>query len=260
MKPALHVEKFGQGPALVLIHGWGLNGGVWEKLKKQLSSSYTLYCVDLPGFGFSSQCNVSADIKQWAAKVVDVIEEPAVWLGWSLGGLVAMQAAISFPKQVNGLITVASSPKFSQAEHWPGIKNDVITLFTKQLAHDFSLTLERFLAIQAMGSVTAKQDIKSLKAVLSQRPLPSKQSLHDGLTLLNDVDLRHKLDDVNVPFLRMYGRLDSLVPKSVISLVDDLSKKSEKYIFDKASHAPFISHMQEFIDVLHQFMRASVKQ
>lgn len=260
MKSALHVEKSGQGPALVLIHGWGLNGGVWDQVQQQLCKSYTIYCVDLPGFGFSNECDVSADIKEWASSVAKVIEEPAVWIGWSLGGLVAMQAAISFPKQVSGLISVASSPKFAQTQLWPGIKSDVMAMFTKQLAHDFSLTLERFLAIQAMGSVTAKQDIKSLKAVLSKRPLPHKQSLHDGLALLNDVDLRHNIDDIKVPFLRMYGRLDSLVPKGVISLVDDLSPKSEKYIFDKASHAPFISHTQEFIDVLNQFMKANTKQ
>ena len=254
MNSRLYVEKFGQGPALVLIHGWGLNGGVWLKIQTQLAQHFTIYCVDLPGFGYSHEYVVEADVTAWTDAVMAEIDEPAVWLGWSLGGLVATQAAIDFPEKVTGLITVDSSPLFAQTEKWPGIKSNVMTMFTGQLVDDFELTLERFLAIQAMGSDSAKQDIKSLKNVLATRPLPHKTSLHDGLMLLNNVDLRSKLSEITMPFLRLYGRLDSLVPKRVISLVDDLSPESEKYIFDKASHAPFISHAEEFYDVIFQFL------
>lgn len=249
----LHVEKIGQGPALVLVHGWGLNSGVWAQVQVTLAKNFTLYCVDLPGFGHSEQ-RVDSDIKAWAKVVSQAIEAPAVWLGWSLGGLVATQAALDYPQQVRGLITVASSPRFSDDEQWPGIKPEVMTMFTKQLATDFALTLERFLAIQAMGSDSAKHDIKALKAVLDERPLPQQQSLHDGLSLLNDVDLRELIKNIEQPFLRVYGRLDSLVPSKVISLVDELSPKSEKVIFKKASHAPFISHSDEFIAVIKDFM------
>jgi len=249
----VHVEKIGQGPALVLVHGWGLNSGVWAQVQMSLAENFTLYCVDLPGFGHSEQ-RVNSNIEAWAKSVAQVIEEPAVWLGWSLGGLVATQVALDFPQQVKGLITVASSPRFSENTQWPGIKSEVMTMFTKQLATNFSLTLERFLAIQAMGSDSAKRDIKALKAVLDERPLPQQQSLHDGLLLLNDVDLREALKNIEQPFLRIYGRLDSLVPSKVISLVDELSPKSEKVIFKKASHAPFISHGDEFIAVVKDFM------
>ena len=249
----VHVEKIGQGPALVLLHGWGLNSGVWAQVQMTLAKDFTLYCIDLPGFGHSEQ-RVDSDIKAWANSVAQVIDEPAVWLGWSLGGLVATQVALDYPQQVKGLITVASSPRFSENDQWPGIKSDVMTMFTKQLATDFALTLERFLAIQAMGSDSAKRDIKALKAVLDERPLPQQQSLHDGLLLLNDVDLREEIKNIEQPFLRIYGRLDSLVPSKAISLVDELSPKSEKVIFKKASHAPFISHTDEFISALKGFM------
>jgi len=249
----VHVEKIGQGPALVLVHGWGLNSGVWAQVQATLAKDFTLYCIDLPGFGYSKQ-RIDSDIKAWAKAVAKAIEEPAVWLGWSLGGLVATQVALDYPQQVTGLVTVASSPRFSENDQWPGIKSEVMTMFTKQLATDFSLTLERFLAIQAMGSDSAKRDIKALKTVLDERPLPQQQSLHDGLLLLNDVDLREEIKNIEQPFLRIYGRLDSLVPSKAISLVDELSPKSEKVIFKKASHAPFISHTDEFISALKGFM------
>lgn len=255
----LHIDKVGKGPALVLIHGWGLNGGVWWQVQQALAQHFTVYCVDLPGFGHSSEIQVNADVKLWAQAVAESIDEPAIWLGWSLGGLVATQGAIDYPQKVTGLITVASSPKFAEQEVWPGIKATVMDMFTKQLANDFTLTLERFLAIQAMGSESAKQDIKALKSVLEQRPLPKQQSLLDGLMLLNEVDLRTELMMIRQPFLRIYGRLDSLVPQRVISLVDDLSKESQRYLFDKASHAPFISHSREFIEVVTRFIESCHK-
>lgn len=257
MKATLKVEKTGQGPALVLLHGWGLNSAVWSQVIDELAQYFTVYCVDLPGFGYNNEVVVKPSISAWAESVANVVDEKAIWLGWSLGGLVATQIAVDYPDKVSGLITVASSPKFTEISDWPGIKPTVMTMFTKELSEDFALTLERFLAIQAMGSVNAKKDIKALKEVLTQRPTPQISSLHDGLNLLNEVDLRDSLNRINVPFLRIYGKLDSLVPKKVIPLVDDLIENSQIYIFDKASHAPFISHSREFVTVLKEFLLTS---
>lgn len=253
MKSALQIEKKGQGPALVLLHGWGVNSAVWAQMIDDLANDFTVYCIDLPGFGLNHHVEVDANISAWAAAVAESIDEAAIWLGWSLGGLIATQIAIDYPDKVLKTITVASSPKFTETSDWLGIKPDVMAMFMDQLSQDFSLTLERFLAIQAMGSENARKDISALKEVLKKRPLPKISSLHDGLCLLNDVDLRDSLKNIKTPFLRMYGKLDSLVPKKIIPLVDDLSKNSQSYLFDKASHAPFISHPQEFIEAVKGF-------
>jgi len=253
LKLALQIEKIGKGPALVLLHGWGVNSAVWTQVIDDLANDFTVYCIDLPGFGVNHQVDVDANINAWADAIAHSIEGPAIWLGWSLGGLIATQIALNYPDKTLGLITVASSPKFTETVDWSGIKSNVMSMFMEQLSEDFSLTLERFLAIQAMGSEHARKDISALKKVLKERPLPKVSSLHDGLCLLNDVDLRHSLHKINTPFLRMYGKLDSLVPKKTITLVNDLSKNSQAYVFDKASHAPFISHPQEFIKAVKGF-------
>lgn len=253
MELALQIEKTGKGPALVLLHGWGVNSAVWTQVIDELANDFTVYCIDLPGFGINHEVVADASINAWADVIAQTISEPAIWLGWSLGGLIVTQIALDYPDKVLGTITVASSPKFTEAIDWFGIKPDVMLMFMDQLSQDFSLTLERFLAIQAMGSEHARKDINALKKVLKERPLPKVSSLHDGLCLLNDVDLRDSLHKIKTPFLRMYGKLDSLVPKKIIPLVDDLSKNSQIYIFDKASHAPFISHPQEFIEAVKGF-------
>lgn len=251
---SLHVEMTGTGQAIVLVHGWGMNAGVWHQLVELLAQDYRVYTVDLAGFGFSHQHPVSNDIADWAAQVVTVIPEPAVWVGWSLGGLVATQAALDFPDRVIKLITVASSPKFVADDNWHGISPQVLSSFEQQLNKDFAVTLERFLAIQAMGSASARQDIKALHEVLKQRPMPSSHALKIGLLLLSSVDLRQQLPLLSQPLLRIYGRLDSLVGARAVKAIDLIVPSSEKRMLHQASHAPFISHLDEFTLQIKDFI------
>ena len=78
-------------------------------------------------------------------------------------------------------------------DEWPGIAPKVLTGFNQMLAGDFRQTIERFLAIQAMGSEHARDDIRQLRHWLAERPAPQFAALEAGLTLLADIDLREPL-------------------------------------------------------------------
>lgn len=77
---------------------------------------------------------------------------------------VASQMALTHPERVRALVTVASSPCFSAREGWPGIKPEILGGFQQQLSDDFQRTVERFLALQTLGTETARQDARTLKA------------------------------------------------------------------------------------------------
>ncbi|QUJ67329.1 pimeloyl-ACP methyl ester esterase BioH [Photobacterium sp. GJ3] len=243
----------GQGSDLVLIHGWGMNGAVWQHLIPQLSALYRVHVVDMPGYGHSA--DVAADsVSAMAQAILADAPAQAVWLGWSLGGLVAKQASLLAPDRISKLITVASSPCFAANGRWRGIQPQVLRDFQQQLRDDFALTVERFMALQAMGSPTARQDIKLLKQAVLSRPQPTPSALTAGLEMLADVDLREALSRIRQPWLRMYGRLDGLVPAKVAADMDQLAPDSHKMVFTKASHAPFISHPEDFLHTLKAFM------
>ncbi|MFM4680262.1 pimeloyl-ACP methyl ester esterase BioH [Aeromonas media] len=249
------VERFGQGQDLVLLHGWGMNGAVWHGIAQQLAAHYRLHLVDLPGFGNSPLHEGSEYTLPWLAEqVATVLPEKCHLLGWSLGGLVASQLALTRPERLHSLITVASSPCFMAREDWPGIAPKVLAGFNQMLAGDFMQTIERFLAIQAMGSEHARNDIRQLRHWLAERPAPQLAALEAGLGLLADVDLRDELVGLDLPWLRIYGRLDSLVPKAAIPLLDERYPVSRSLVLEKASHAPFISHPEPFITLLRQFI------
>ncbi|MGY3859106.1 pimeloyl-ACP methyl ester esterase BioH [Aeromonas intestinalis] len=252
---SISVERFGQGPDLVLLHGWGMNGAVWHGVMPALAQHYRLHLIDLPGFGNSPLPAGSDYALPWLAEqVAAVMPARSHLLGWSLGGLVASQLALMQPERVQSLITVASSPCFMARDDWPGIAPKVLAGFNQMLAGDFKQTIERFLAIQAMGSEHARDDIRQLRHWLAERPAPQLAALEAGLGLLAEIDLRDELTTLSLPWLRIYGRLDSLVPKASIGLLDERYPHSQSRVLDKASHAPFISHPDQFIALVREFV------
>lgn len=237
---------------LVLLHGWGLNAGVWHGISSRLASHFRLHLVDLPGYG-RSQGFGPVSLEAMADIVLTQAPARAIWLGWSLGGLVASQVALSAPQRVKGLITLASSPCFRAQDDWPGIKTEVLHGFQQQLHDDFQRTVERFLALQTLGTASARQDVRLLKSVVLEQPMPSVEVLNGGLDILRQADLRQPLASLTLPFQRLYGALDGLVPRKVAGLLDERWPHSSSLVIPKAAHAPFISHPAEVVEAITAF-------
>lgn len=249
----LYWQTFGEGDRdLVLLHGWGLNAEVWRYTAERLAPHFRLHLVDLPGYG-RSQGFGPMTLDAMADCVLAAAPEKALWLGWSLGGLVASQIALSAPERVEALITVASSPCFAAHDDWPGIKSEVLHGFQHQLSEDFQRTVERFLALQTLGSDSARQDARMLKSVVLGQPMPPVEVLNGGLEILRQVDLRQAMCQLRVPMLRIYGALDGLVPRKIVPLLDALWPESPSHIIEKSAHAPFISHPESFCEQIKQF-------
>ncbi|MDS1841503.1 pimeloyl-ACP methyl ester esterase BioH [Vibrio vulnificus] len=252
MSTDLHWQTQGQGPDLVLLHGWGMNGAVWQQVVERLEPHFRLHVVDLPGYGHSAHLH-AASLEEIAQQLLEYAPKQAIWVGWSLGGLVATHMALHHADYVSKLVTVASSPKFAAEARWRGIQPQVLSAFTEQLSEDFHTTVERFMALQAMGSPSARQDVKNLKQAVFSRPQPNPQSLLAGLQMLAEVDLRDHLPHLTMPMLRLYGRLDGLVPIKVAQDLEKALPTSEQFIFTQSSHAPFITESESFCHQLLSF-------
>ncbi|WP_335338203.1 pimeloyl-ACP methyl ester esterase BioH [Lacimicrobium alkaliphilum] len=251
----LNAEHQGQGKELVFLHGWGLNSAVWKDLAKSLSHDYRITLTDLPGFGVNNRyCPRHYDLDTITEMVAGVLPQRAVVVGWSLGGLVAQKLAIEYSAKIDRLICVNSTPKFMAEPDWPGIKPEVLDAFASQLHSDIGATVNRFLAIQAMGSSRAKADILALRSLLDKRPPPVAEALSGGLKILQQADIRSQLKAIRCPTLRIYGKKDSLVPVAVMDEVERLQPHSVSMLFPAASHAPFISHASEFEQALRSYL------
>ena len=152
----MHIDVTGQGPDLVLIHGWALQGGVFAPLVQRLADRFTLHLVDLPGHGHSREDTTPLRLP-FVVNAIAAATPPAVWCGWSLGGLFALHAAATLPK-VRGLAMIAATPRFVRGDDWPhAVEPAVFEQFGRELATDFGGTLERFLALDVMGSAHARE-------------------------------------------------------------------------------------------------------
>ncbi|WP_028771903.1 pimeloyl-ACP methyl ester esterase BioH [Shewanella waksmanii] len=247
MNSSLNIHTIGHGQPIVMLHGWGMNNAVFTPLHSQLQD-YCVHYVDLPGFGHSPA--IDGCFEQWVEHLVNHTPSGAIWAGWSLGGLLATQAAISHPQHISALATIASSPCFmaQESDNWPGIPAAILAQFGDQLGQDLPKTIERFLAIQAMGCATAKEDIKRLRDLVLAKPLPNQLALQQSLAMLQEIDLRSQLPQITQPWLRVWGRLDGLVPRRVPPRMPAHPHPHQDLMLAKASHAPFFSHTEEFSD------------
>ena len=237
---------------LVLLHGWGMNQGVWQLVQPEFEVLYSgeVRSLDLPGFGNSVTCPNPYTLHDAAVLLSDQLKPQSILMGWSLGGLFALYIAKHWPEKVSKVILVASTPFFAEQESWPGIKEKVLAQFKEQLVNHPEKTIERFLAIQAMGSESARDDIKQLKLLLKQYNPPKDEALSGGLDILQNEDLRELFASCPVSIKAVFGRLDALVPYKAITEMAALNAEFEYVILDKASHAPFISHKSEFLSVV----------
>ena len=242
MTTHLHIETTGTGPALVLLHGWGLHGGVFAPLVDRLADRFTLHCVDLPGHGRSRGSGIPLQLESCVAHIASRTP-PAVWLGWSLGGLFALHAAATRPGHVRGLAMVCATPRFVRAADWThAVDATVFAQFALDLQHDHRGTLERFIALDTLGSEHARAELRELRQALYAHGEPDAAALRDGLSLLETVDLRSVLPTLACPSLWMSGQRDRLVPSAGVEDAVRTARDATHLRIAGAAHAPLIGH------------------
>jgi pimeloyl-ACP methyl ester carboxylesterase len=105
------------GPVLILIHGFGASSDHWRKNLPELGLEHRVYAIDLLGFGLSAKPTPTPEMpysfETWAQLILDfsqqVIGEPVFLVGNSIGCIVALQAAVTDPDQVRGVIMLNCS-------------------------------------------------------------------------------------------------------------------------------------------------------
>lgn len=246
----LHIDKLGRGPQpLVLLHGWAMHGGVFAPLIEALAEHCTLYAVDLPGHGHSRDCGIPLEPRA-VATAIAAATPPAPWLGWSLGGLIALSGALDNPAQVQGLAMLCATPRFVRDASWPhGSDASLVRQLAGELETGYHATIERFLFLEAMGSADPKAELRHLRADVFERGEPELRVLQEGIGLLERSDLRERLPQLTVPSVWIAGRRDRLVPPPAMAWAAEQCDGRFEQI-PHAGHAPFIGHAAAVADAL----------
>jgi len=272
---AMHVDSCGSGAPLLLIHGWGMHGGMWGGVAEQLAEHFRVLAVDLPGHGFSapyvgwverSDTHHAPDIDDGyrcaqpiLLEIVEALsaqfDEPLTVCGWSLGGQVALHWAAREPEKIKRLVLVASTPCFAERGDWPfGMARATLQQFAAELEKNHTATLRRFLALQVRGSEGERELLANLRELLFSRGEPHPDALRNGLEILRDADLRSALPEIGQPTLVIAGERDKLTPPEASHYLAQTLPNARMVEIEGAAHAPFLSHPQIFIRHLKSFL------
>ena len=251
--PMLYCETTGQGPDVVLVHGWSMHGGVWNSFADRLARRFRLTMVDLPGHGYSPLLSDNS-LAGWAKAILAVAPPRAHWLGWSLGATLALQAAAMDAARVQRLIMLCGTPCFVARSDWPyAMPWEVFEGFEAAVLQQGSAALPRFLALQVRGALQPRVLMKQLQGLLEQRPAPLPAALAAGMSMLRTADLRGALAALACPGMAILGANDVLVPAAVAADLQRLAPMSSIMMVDGAAHQPFLTHSAEVADRTMQF-------
>jgi pimeloyl-[acyl-carrier protein] methyl ester esterase len=239
---SLSIKKYGVGTPLVLFHGWGFDSSIWTPIIPILSQHFTLYCVDLPGFGQSSLM----DWVEFKKDLLSQLPQTFAIAGWSLGGLFATRLTLEVPNRVHRLFNIASSPQFIVSHDWPGIELSVFKAFYNNLKSNPQKTRAQFIDLQ-------------LKGVEAERPaipkLVEAKALERSLTILLDWTFLERLNELKQPVNYWFGRLDGIVPHKTQTALMNRYPHFNFVTFKQSAHIPFLSEPSAFISLLQETMQ-----
>jgi pimeloyl-[acyl-carrier protein] methyl ester esterase len=258
----LYKESSGPSDAapLVLLHGWGMNLRVFDRLRTALAEHHRVTAIDLAGHG-KSPWTADSSPQQQLARLAAVLPRAAVLVGWSLGGQLALQLAAEPALAVRRLVLIATSPRFVRADDWPhGLPAATLRQFAAQLEHDAGQTIDDFIELQLRGSADAAAVRATLLDALRSHGTAQPPALAAGLALLEHNDLRALARRIQPPALVIAGQYDRVTAPAAGQALAQLLPQAQLLTIRRCGHAPFLSHPGQVAAALLAFTREHAPQ
>lgn len=256
-----HVEEFGSGRPLVLLHGFTGSTRSWQPLVPHLAAHSRVYAIDLPGHGRTVPPNDPARfaftrvIDDLAAVAREMEIDRAVWAGYSMGGRVALAVAIEHPALVAGLILESASPgladpdaraerRWRDAELAETIEADGIPRFVADW--------ERLPLWASQASLAEETRLLQRGIRLSNAPRGLAGSLR-GMGTGSQPSYWERLSDLEQRVLLLAGQDDTKFSKIAIEMNESLPNSHLEIVPD-AGHNIHLERPQQYLKLVSQFM------
>jgi malonyl-CoA O-methyltransferase len=240
--------------SLVLIHGWGCNQSSWQPLIPELERLYKISLIDLPGFG-SAPAVDDYSLPQLLSILISQIPDKSWLVGWSLGGMLAIQLAHIYPQKISGVISLAANAKFvADSTYTSAMSLDVNQHFNQSFAADPVATLKLFSGLLAQGAQDERSLLKMFRKMLTADEVNSNWS--QALELLSTLDNQRAISLLKLPCLHIFADGDSLVPVAAATSVVQLNQHHKISIIDQSSHALHWCFPEQTLKLIQNFINS----
>ncbi len=243
----------GEGNAVVLLHGFGVDSTVWSEQINYLKKNYRVIAPDLPGIGVS-ELTTDVSMEGVATIVKEILEaeeiEQATIIGHSLGGYIALAFAEKYPELLSGLglfhSTATSDNDEKKASRQKGIE------FTDK--HGAKPFLETT-APKMFAKVTKADNKELYERFMSQLPDMTKEAVINYYeAMMQRPDRVAIFKKVKVPVLFIYGKQDEIIPLDKTIEQASIPSISSVNILKKSGHLGMIEEPEEANKAIEDFL------
>ncbi|HUP29736.1 MAG TPA: alpha/beta hydrolase [Usitatibacter sp.] len=258
-----NVRVFGKGTQpIVFAHGFGCDQNMWRLITPAFQNDYRIVLFDYVGCGKSDWSAYSADrygtLQGYVQDVIEVIRalgmEKVVFVGHSVSSVVGLLASIQAPELFERLVLIGPSPRYvNDGEYVGGFERADIEGLLDLMEKNY-VGWAQFLAPVVMKNGEQPELSRELEASFcSTDPRVTRQFAR--ATFLSDN--RADLEKVRVPALVLQCSEDAIAPVQVGEYVHRALKGSSYRQMAATGHCPHMSHPQETITLMKEFLSTS---
>ena len=242
----LNYTVSGQGPDMVLMHGWGCQASTLASIEKVASETHKVFNIDFPGFGSSEEPPTVWGVDDYARMLREFIERTGinnpVLLGHSFGGRVALVYASQYP--VDKLILVDAA----------GVKPQRSLKYYLKV---YSFKTMKRLAPLALGKKKAAEYIERQRTKRGSSDYSSSSPMMRAvMSKVVNEDLRHLMPKIKAPTLLVWGENDTATPMRDARIMEKLIPGAGLVSFPGCGHYSFLDNPVQFAAVLRSFLRS----
>lgn len=251
----------GSGPPVTLVHGFTAHGGAWDDVRAALERRFRVLTVDLPGHGRSPAPPPDYDMTACAADLLAAMRRgghlPGALIGYSLGGRVALAAALLAPRALRGLVLESASPGLADGDARARRRAADMALAQEIETSELEAFVDRWQS-QPLFRTQQRLDVAARTRSRMLRLANDRHGLAAALRVLgsgHQPSYWERLRHLHVPTLLVTGGYDQKFAGIARAMLRELPEARHAVIAD-AGHTTHLEQPGEFLCLIEPFLAA----
>lgn len=253
-RQVIHYEVLGQGLPVLFLHGWMGSWRYWLPTMEFVAEHFRTYSFDFWGFGDSDKQAETHTIEDYVAQMLRFLDGMGIartrLVGHSMGGMVALKAAIDHPDRIVRVATAGAVVEGSALA-------PLLKLTTNQLV------TRLFVRASVVTNIWGRlmRNIRSgwrrwFQEVVDDSAKGSQDAIWESVRSMRQTDLRPELDQLQVPTLIVHGSKDDIVDPDQVEIFEQIHVPSvQVVVMPDCRHFPFMDEPERFNQMLLDFLR-----